>query len=157
MGRVLFMQVKQVVVGATYLVHVPQRDHPDQYVTHDPERAEIDLALVRLSIRRDNDFDITVTETGLRLGDEVAVAGIRVVDTSRVSVPLEATLAAELGSADRRGLPRRWRHPRCPQRPDGGVPAGGNAGRPPALVATPALTPAAPTRTENHWFVIQHC
>jgi hypothetical protein len=93
------MRPHDVEVGQTYRVHFTQRDNPAQYLTGDPGRAEADLLIFTLLLDSDSaqEFDLTVTEVGQTLGDEPAVTGVRISDTSRVSVPLPPDMAARMG------------------------------------------------------------
>ncbi|WP_190820109.1 hypothetical protein [Saccharopolyspora pogona] len=92
-------------MGATYRVRVGPGDNPAQYLSGDPGRSEGDLALFLLALGSgdgiSSEFDLTVTSVDQTLGGEAAVTGIRVSDTSHVSVPLPPEIAQQLGlSAD---------------------------------------------------------
>lgn len=91
------MRAFNVRTGHTYRVHIPRRDRPIRYLTHDPQRADVDIALTQLYITHVTDFDITVTAVDQTLGEEPAVTGIRVADTARIRVPLDPEIAEHLG------------------------------------------------------------
>ncbi|MBP2323594.1 hypothetical protein JOF56_003979 [Kibdelosporangium banguiense] len=91
------MRPHDVEVGQTYRVHITQRDNPAQYLTGDPDRTEADLLIFSFLLDSVHEFDLTVTAIGQTLGDEPAVTGVRVSETSRVSLPLPPEMAARMG------------------------------------------------------------
>lgn len=93
------MRPHDVEVGQTYRVHITRQDNPAQYLTGDPRRTEADLLIFTLLLDSDSvhEFDLTVTHTGRTLGAEPAVTGVRISDTSRVSLPLPPDRAARMG------------------------------------------------------------
>lgn len=92
------MRAVDVQLGQTYRVHIPRRDKPIRYMTHDPDRGEVDIALAQLAITHPADFDLTVTGLDQVLGhDEPAVTGVRVAESSRIAVPLDVEIADRLG------------------------------------------------------------
>nr|CTQ92296.1 hypothetical protein [Kibdelosporangium sp. MJ126-NF4] len=93
------MRPYDVEVGQTYRVRITQRDNPARFITGDPDKTEADLLMLSWTLEAAHEFDLTVTATGETLGDEPAVTGVRVAETSRVSTPLPPD------AADRLGLP----------------------------------------------------
>ncbi|MET0133607.1 MAG: hypothetical protein ABW215_08430 [Kibdelosporangium sp.] len=91
------MRPNDVEVGQTYRVHITRQDNPAQYLTGDPNRAESDQLIFTWLLDSVNEFDLTVTEVGRNLGDEPAVTGVWVSETSRVSTPLPPETAERLG------------------------------------------------------------
>jgi hypothetical protein len=91
------MRPNDVEVGQTYRVHITRQDNPAQYLTGDPSRAESDLLIFTWLLDSVNEFDLTVTEVGKTLGQEPAVTGVWVSETSRVSTPLPPEAAEKLG------------------------------------------------------------
>ena len=91
------MRPENVRIGHTYQVHIAQHDRPARHMTGDPHRRDTDFALLALAISGAMDFDLTVTATDQQLGEEPAVTGVRVSETSQVKVPLPAEAAARLG------------------------------------------------------------
>jgi hypothetical protein len=91
------MRPHDVEVGQTYRVHITHKDNPAQFLTGDPRRAESDLVVFSWLLDAVNEFDLTVTAIGQTLGDEPAVTGVWVSETSRVSTPLPPETAEQLG------------------------------------------------------------
>ena len=87
----------EVRAGETYRVRIPRREDPLRLLTGDPARAEVDVGLAQLARTRRTEFDLTVTETGRRLGAEPAVTGVRISETARICVLLPPETTAELG------------------------------------------------------------
>lgn len=86
------MEPGDIVVGQTYLVHLSRRADIARHLT--------DFTMFAWLIGGAEDFDLTVTETGTRLGDEPAVTGVRVGETAEVTTPLPRETAAHLGLPD---------------------------------------------------------
>ncbi|ONI70227.1 hypothetical protein ALI144C_46975 [Actinosynnema sp. ALI-1.44] len=91
------MRPHDVEVGHTYRVRITQRDNPARFITGDPRKAEADLLMLSWTLEAVHEFDLTVTATGQTLGDEPAVTGVRVADTSHISTPLPRETAERLG------------------------------------------------------------
>jgi|SRR6266487_1194342 hypothetical protein len=91
------MRPHDVEVGQTYRVRVTRQDNPAQLLSGDPKRTEMDLVVFTWLFDAENEFDLTITATGQTLGDEPAVTGVWVSETSRVSTPFPPEAAARLG------------------------------------------------------------
>jgi hypothetical protein len=92
------MRPHDVEVGQTYRVHITRQDNPAQLLTGDPRQSETDLLVFSwLLLDAVNEFDLTVTATGLTIGEEPAVTGVWVSESSRVSTPFPPEAAARLG------------------------------------------------------------
>ncbi|GAB3907654.1 hypothetical protein ACFQ1S_26440 [Kibdelosporangium lantanae] len=91
------MRPHDVEVGQTYRVRVTRQDNPAQLLSGDPKRTEMDLVVFTWLFDAENEFDLTVTATGQHLGDEPAVTGVWVSETSRVTTPFPPEAAARLG------------------------------------------------------------
>jgi hypothetical protein len=87
----------EVETGQTYRVHISDRDNPAQLLACAPERSEANFVLFTLAVESVVDFDLTVMATGQALGEEPAVTGVRVSETSHVRTPLPAETAERLG------------------------------------------------------------
>jgi hypothetical protein len=83
------MDKGDIVVGQTYLVHLPRWSATGLQLT--------DLTTLLWMLGGADDFDLTVTGTGAVVGDEPVVTGVRVAETSQVSTPLPRATAARLG------------------------------------------------------------
>jgi hypothetical protein len=91
------MLPNDVEAGQTYRVHISKRDNPAQLLGCAPERSEANLVLFTLALEAVVDFDLTVMETGQALGEEPAVTGVRVSESSHVRTPLPTEAAERLG------------------------------------------------------------
>jgi hypothetical protein len=92
------MRPHDVEVGQTYRVRVTHHDNPAQLLSGgDPKRTEMDFVVFTWLFEAENEFDFTVTATGQKLGDEPAVTGVWVSETSRVTTPFPPEAAARLG------------------------------------------------------------
>jgi hypothetical protein len=91
------MRPHDVEVGQTYRVHITRQDNPAQLLTGDPRQTESDLVVFTWLLESVNEFDLTVTATGLTLNDEPAVTGVWISESSRVSTPFPPEAAARLG------------------------------------------------------------
>lgn len=91
------MFADEVKTGHTYRVRISDRDNAAQLLACAPEFSEANLMLFTFALESAVDFDLTVLATGQILGDEPAVTGIRVSETSHVRTPLPANMAERLG------------------------------------------------------------
>ena len=83
------MDKGDIVVGQTYLVHLPRRSDAGPHLT--------DPAVLVWVLCGADDFDLTVTAVDAVLDGEPAVTGVRVAETSRVTTPLPRAAAYRLG------------------------------------------------------------
>ncbi|GGP80165.1 hypothetical protein [Streptomyces melanogenes] len=95
------MRTKDVRVGGTYVVNVPQRI-PAAIRDSVPSTAEAFAAHMQLHLNRGRRFDLTVTDVHRA---ERTVDGIEPVTTSKVGLPLSEGQVRALGLPE--GVPHR--------------------------------------------------
>ena len=85
------MEPGDIVVGQTYRVHLSRRADVARNIT------DLTLTMFAWLISGADDFDLTVTGTGMVPGGEPVVTGVRVGETAQVSTPLPRATASRLG------------------------------------------------------------